>query len=191
MNATQSIVEAIPKIVEILVPLAPEERQRAISAALIVLGEPAKAHETRAQQGRSDQPVDIPNEGISPKATSWMRKNQITRDQLDHVFSIDEEGIDVIASRLPGKSRRQQTLEAYVLCGVTALLRSGEPNFANLDARKLCQRVGCYDAANHSNYLKGFGNLIHGSKDSGWKLTNPGLNEAARIIRQLTEMPNS
>jgi len=33
--------------------------------------------------------------------------------------------------------------------------------------------------------MKAFENLINGSKDAGWKLTNPGLSKAAEIVRQL------
>jgi len=88
---------------------------------------------------------------------------------------------------MPGRSRRQQTIEAYTVCGLGAFLQNGEPTFTDRDARLLCQRVGCYDPANHYNYMKGFDNRIAGSKESGWRLTNPGLTEAAHIVRQLAE----
>ena len=56
---------------------------------------------------------------------------------------------------------------------------TGEATFADKDAREVCNKVGCYDSPNHSNYMKAFGNLTVGAKDTGWKLSNPGLLEAA------------
>ena len=114
-----------------------------------------------------------------------MRKNQISREQLDQIFSIDDNAFDVIAAKMPGKSKRQQTVEAYIICGVKAFLQTGEPNFTDKEGRQLCQKIGCYDRPNHYNYIKAFGNRIGGSKDSGWKLTNPGLTDAAQLIKQI------
>jgi hypothetical protein len=102
------------------------------------------------------------------------------------VYSIDLDGIDVIASRMPGKSKRQQTVQAYVICGLRAFLQTGELGFTDKDARDVCNKVGCYDSPNHSNYIKALGNLVGGSKDSLWKLTNPGLGESAQIVRLLS-----
>jgi hypothetical protein len=126
-----------------------------------------------------------PSGGISGKAIVWMKKNSITRDQLEHVFSVEDNSIDVIAARMPANGKRQQTLQAYVICGLKTFLRTGEPAFTDSEARELCSKVGCYDVANHSNYRKAFGNLLNGSKDSGWKLTNPGLSEAVKIVKAL------
>jgi hypothetical protein len=177
-------VAAVAKLVEILTPLSAEHRTRAISAATILLGE----------SGASSGAVGFKNEeggsgpeGISAKGIDWMKKNGISGELLDHTFSIDKDGIDVIAARMPGKSKRQQTLETYIISGLRAFLQSGEPAFGDREARELCQRIGCYDSANHYNYIKGFGNRIAGSKGSGWRLTNPGLSQAAQIVKQLAE----
>ncbi len=127
----------------------------------------------------------VTEEGIATKACLWMKKYAITREQLDHVFSIEPDSIDVIAARMPATGKRQQTVQAYVICGLKAFLKTGEPAFTDAEGRELCDRVGCYDVANHSNYRKAFGNLLSGSKESGWKLTNPGLSEAAKFVKQL------
>jgi len=179
-------VEAIPKLVQLLSPLTPEERQRAISAAMIVFGQPAAIQSTGS--ATHGEQVDVLNvSGISPKATAWMSKYSVTEDQLERVFSMDADSVDVIAAKLPGKSKRQQTVQAYLLCGLKSYLRSGDMTFTDKDAREICDKVGCYDIANHSNYLKAFGNFISGGKDQGWRLTNPGLSEAAKVIKQLGE----
>lgn len=114
-----------------------------------------------------------------------MRKSGISQEQLDHVFAVDS-GCEVIASRMPGGSKRQQTVEAYLIAGLQALLQAGEAEFSDQSARAVCAKVGCYDRPNHSNYMKALGNLVSGSKDTGWKLTNPGLGKAAEIVKALT-----
>jgi hypothetical protein len=184
-NSIKLVLEAIPKIVHVLTPLSSEERQRAISAAMLLFGETAPTPSASLKTLKSEE--HPPDEGgISGKGLLWMKKNALTREQLEHVFSIDSDSIDVITSNLPGKSKRQQTVQAYVLCGLKSFLRTGETSFSDKEGRELCdKKVGCYDSPNHSNYMKAFGNFLSGSKETGWKLTNPGLSEAAQIVKQL------
>jgi hypothetical protein len=188
MNANkpdfQGTVDAIPKLVQLLAPLTPEDRQRAISAALIVFGQPTTLKPGALTHQSADEQI-ASVAGISAKASAWMSKYSVTEAELEHVFSIDADSIDVIAGKLPGKSKRQQTVQAYLLSGLKSYLRSGDVAFSDRDARDTCDKVGCYDIANHSNYIKAFGNLINGGKDSGWRLTNPGLSEVAKVVKHL------
>lgn len=177
-------VEAVRQLIATLTPLTADERRRAISAATILLGESGGAA-APFDEGHDHDVSAI--EGIAPKASAWMKKNGLSRELLDHIFSIDGGEIDVIATKMPGSSKRQQTVEAYLMCGLRSFIQTGEVSFVDKDARALCQKVGCYDTPNHSNYLKALGNRVTGSKDAGWKLTNPGLSEAAHIVKQLTE----
>jgi hypothetical protein len=131
-------------------------------------------------------PVDnIHVEGISARATAWMRQHQIGHADLEQVFSIETDPVEVIAATPPAESRKQQTIQAYLLCGMCAFIRTGNLTFNDSDARALCERFGCFDVGNHTNATRKFGNLIAGSKDSGWRLTNPGLHEAAQIVKNL------
>jgi hypothetical protein len=177
----KAVAAAVVKLEQILRPLVPEDRQRAVTAAMTLFGDvPVSAKRTNQEEPPQSEG------GISGKAVAWMKKNGITREQLEHVFSIDNDAIDVIASKMPGKSKRQQTVQAYVICGLRSFLLNGELGFTDKDTRDLCNKVGCYDSANHSNYIRALGNLVSGTKDAGWKLTNPGLNECAKIVRELT-----
>lgn len=130
--------------------------------------------------------VILPGEGVSDRASIWMRQNQISREQLDQIFSIEMNPVELIAPSLPGDSKRKQAVQAYIMCGMCSFIRSGELTFTDANARALCERIGCFDSGNHTNVIRAFGNLITGSKDAGWRLTNPGLSEAAKIIKQLT-----
>ncbi len=182
-SVSKAAVEAVPKLVALLEPLPPEGRERAISAAMILLGASSPSLPYARTSAGDDQIKH--GEGISAKALVWMQRSSIMRNQLEQVFSIEEDAVHVIARKVPGKSKREQTLEAYLLCGLQSYLRTGEPAFADNDARDLCERMGCFDGGNHSNFTKAFGNLIHGSKSAGWKVTNPGLDRASQIVREL------
>jgi hypothetical protein len=184
-SSTKTVIGVVPKLVQLLEPLSPDERQRAISAAMIIFGQAPLRQTLNLEKEIGEETYDV-GVGISAKAASWMKKNGLTRDQIDHVFSIEPESIDVIAAKMPETGKRKQTVQAYVLCGVGSFLRNGDPTFADQGARAFCAKVGCYDGPNHSTYTSAFGNLVTGSKDSGWKLTNPGLSAGALIIKQLT-----
>jgi hypothetical protein len=180
MDSSQEAVEATGKLVEILARLESEQRHRAVSAAFVLLGEPDGQTNNRANQQASDAP-----DGISPKALGWAKKNSVSTEQLEHVFVVETGGVDVIAARAPGKSKRLQTIESYVLCGLRSFLATGESAFTDEDARAVCKKLGAYDGANHFNYVKGLGNLVTGSKEAGWRLTNPGLARGAQIVKQI------
>ena len=173
------------KLYVLLKPLTPEKRQWAIRAAFAMLGEGAPSPETLKT------PEEPDNAGGGTKFTgrvkAWMKANGITDEQLGHVFHIDGETVDIIASEAPGNSGREQTINTYVLCGIGALLRTGEPKFEDKAGRDACDKLGCYQATNHATILKKHrGNVFTGSQDGGWSLTGPGLKRGAELIKGLT-----
>jgi hypothetical protein len=184
MLSAHDAVDATAKLVEILNGLDTEQRRRAISAALVLLGDSDHGLKEAREKPR-EAATDVLH-SVSPKAQAWAKKNGLSLDQLEQVFAIDDEGVEIIAARLPDKSKRSQTIGAYILCGLASYLEKGDPSFADDAARSLCKKLGAYDSPNHFNYVKGLRNLVTGSKEAGWKLTNPGLAHAAEIIRQLT-----
>ena len=190
MKSAQEAVDATAKLVDVLDGLDSDQRRRAISAALVLLGD-AQGWLQEARNERSQETTIDGADGLSAKALIWAKKNGISLDHLEHVFAIDGDAIDIIVARLPGKSKRMQTIGAYVLSGLASFLVNGDSSFTDDDARALCKKLGAYDSPNHFNYVKGLGNLVTGSKESGWKLTNPGLARAAEIVRQLIPIKNA
>jgi hypothetical protein len=186
----ENAVLAVPKLVEVLTGLSSEERSRAVSAAMLLLGETSPLIPGAPRQQQHEHEHDDFGEGISSKAAGWMAKNHITREQLEHIFSIDGKIVEIIAHKMPSTSKRKQTAEAYILAGLMSYIHSGEMEFSDDVAREVCRKVGCYDQANHSNYMKGFENWISGSK-SGWKLSNPGLTKAAEIVKASAPATNA
>jgi hypothetical protein len=188
-DSISKVAAASQKLVAILSSLSTTEgRQKALASAMAIFGEalpPVKtSNEPDKKMGQHDSQLAM--DGICLKAVGWMNKNQITQEQLEHVFSIDADAIEIIASKMPAKERTVQVVQAYILCGIAAFLKTGDLGFLDEDARKFCEKAGCYKKDNHSKSFKIFGNSISGSKNTGWRITNPGLVEGAKVIKLLT-----
>jgi hypothetical protein len=110
----------------------------------------------------------------------------VSAEQLAHIFHIDGETVDIIADTSPGKNQKDQTINAYVLTGIGEYLKTGEAKFTDKAARESCKKMGCFGETNHSTYLKRPGNIMSGSKESGWTLTGPGLKAAAELVKGMT-----
>lgn len=181
--AKNNIAEIAGKLVDLLDPLSPEERQRVVAASMTLLGEtvPPKfnsENEKDVVDGRGDV-------SASGRARTWMRQNQLTDDEIQHVFQIENGEFEVLLSDIPGRDKREKTRNAYVLTGAGNLLAQGTASFTDAAARVLCEAAGCYDPGNHTKALKDKGNLFSGSKEKGWTVTGPGLKHAATLIKTI------
>jgi hypothetical protein len=178
-------IDAMAKLVELLKPLSPEDRVRAIRSAMIWLddNQPGTVSGSGDQEEVNEPAGEI---GALPlRARTWMKQNGISASQLQHVFHITKEGVEIIAG-VPGRNKKEQTYNAYILTGLGQLLRAGNPTFQDKEARALCESSGCYDSANHSVHIKNKGNEFTGTKDKGWTLTVPGLRRAGEIVKELS-----
>jgi hypothetical protein len=177
--------EILAKIIELLTPLSSEERQRMVKASLTFLGE-SQLSATRAQNEQTDEDANQ-DLGLPVRVRSWLKQNGILTDQFQQVFHVVNDEVEVIASAIPGASTKERTINAYVLAGLAKFLISGEMKFDDKFARDVCSKSGCFDATNHSTYLKARSNLFTGSKDAGWALTAPGLKHSADLVKALTK----
>ena len=183
MVGAEKAMAAIEIVVRTLGPLPSGERQKVIRASLVILGEaaPGQAGTDKSQ----DSIDDLEGGQISSRGRLWMKQNQISLEELQHVFDITDGVATVIASEVSGKNNAEKTIKAYSLAGVARLLTSGEAAFDDKEARNLCEVLGCYDSTNHSKYMKEMGNNFAGSKEKGWKLTAPGLRTAAALVKNV------
>lgn len=173
-------MRAFKEAVELFAPLDKEERVRVLRALAAFFDETPSGPKAPAEQ------VSIGElDGLSARARVWMKQNSLTAEQLQQVFHLSSDGVEVIAPQMPGKSKREQTYNAYVVAGIGNLLLTGVAAFDDKEARALCERSGCYDSANHSAHLRHRGNEFTGSKEKGWTLTAPGLKRAAEIIKEM------
>lgn len=173
-------IEITGKIVELLTPVEPGERARILNAARVLLGETG----VESSDGTNVDENILPS--ASPRVHRWLKENSIGLDQIHQVFHFENGTAEVIAT-IPGKGKKEQTINAYVLTGISNFLSSGEPLIGDKTARELCERSGCYDLANHSAHMKSRGTLFAGSKEKGWTLTSPGLKRGAELIRELNK----
>ncbi len=177
----QKTAEIVARVVDLLTPLGSEDRQRVVQASLTLLGETA----TRASGAEDLDSNDVVAGDMPVRARTWMQKNGVTADEIQEVFHFTNEGVEVIASEMPGRNASEKTLNAYVLTGLAKLFADGSPTFEDKAARTLCETSGCYDNTNHSKYVKNKGNAFSGSKSKGWTLTAPGLNRGATLVKEL------
>lgn len=169
------------ELYKLLEPHEPDVRQRAIKAAMVMLGD--------AQAPLADTITSLDDDGgglaLPTKVKVWMKANNLSREQLGQVLHLDGGSCEVLSSEPPGKTVKEKTINAYVLTGISAFVQTGEPKFDDKTARDVCRAMGVFNEGNHAYYLKGKGNVLGGTKDSGWTLTGPGLKLGAELIKQL------
>ena len=183
----KGITEATTKIYEQLEHLAPEERRRAVDAALTMLGEPATDSKSAKKEDKQQEEAPLVSEFPS-SAKAWIRRNKLESSAIAEMFNLENGEFHLDLDTAIGNSKREQTLNTYLLTGVAAFLGTGAASFADASARQNCDHLGCYDPANHAVYVKKeFANKIKGSKNAGWKLTAPGLSAAAKLIQSHQE----
>lgn len=176
--------EIIGKVIEILEPLDAETRQRALAAVQAYFGD-------RVGSAKVDSRLEDVGHGapmaVSAKALHWMKQNGLSSEDLEKVYHVTSDGAEFIAGTVPGKSKKEQTFNAYILLGIAKYLISGEPNIDDKEARELCVSLACYDPANHATNFKDRGNDFAGTKERGWTLTAPGLRTGANLIKELAQ----
>jgi hypothetical protein len=180
MMSTPPDVPAIAsQIYALLQPLDSEARKLVVAGAMTMLGESFSRGKAKDDAGGGDA-----GDGEHPrKASTWMKQHGITAEQLSHVF---HEG-EVIAAKLPGTKKTDNTVSMYVLCGIGQLVHAGEPRFTDDAAREACKSHGCFDQANHSAIISRARNFFNGSKQTGWTLTAPGLKQGADLVKQIAK----
>jgi|SRR5712664_165200 len=183
-DAAKKVANAVSRIVTQLEDLTPEERKRAVDAALTVFGDVSQGSSSRAEptnpQGAGME--ELPK-GLSAAGLVWIKKNRVNQEQIEQAFHVEDGKVTLILGEAAGKSAREKTINTYLLTGVAAMLESGSAHFADETARTNCENLGCYDGNNHAKYMRDFGNKITGSKNAGWKLTGPGLAAAAAALK--------
>jgi hypothetical protein len=182
MNS-ENTSQIVGKIVDLLKPLESEDRRRVVHASLVLLGEKPAA----AMDSNSGDEQDGVTNSLPPRVRIWLKQNALSVDQLQHVFDFAADGVTVIASEITGKNNAEKTIKAYVLAGAAKFLATGDQDFDDKTARALCESLGFYDPTNHMKHMKQKGSYFTGSKETGWKLTAPGLKYAATLIRELAE----
>jgi hypothetical protein len=125
------------------------------------------------------------SDGISPLGLKWMRRNDLTVDDLSPIFSIGAEEIDLVVKKVPGDSKSKRMRSVFLLTGLASYLASGAPRFSHADVKQTCLHYDAFDAANFAQNFRGLAAEVSGSKETGYTLTARGLTAAAEIVKQL------
>ena len=190
--------EAMLTVFTALEPLPAENRLSVLKWAADKLGvlelfDQVREHDTkiRAQAGgdgkASDEGAAADTGGLPKRAAAWIKKHALTQEELEAAFHVKDGAAEITAGIIPGKSKREQTINSYIITGASSLLATGEAKFLDATAREVCNVYGCLDPGNHSKYLGDKGNAISGSKEKGWELTNPGLDKAAALVKEIAK----
>ena len=184
-EAKQNPAQVALKLYDILEPLPPEVRNRAITAVRALLGEPEQAAPQKTSpngmENLGDSSSEFSDLKIGPRAMKWIQKHSLTRKILDEVFHLADADTVVTASRVLGNSKREMTQNCYLLLGACGLIKSESSNIDDSEAIALCKRFAAYDKNNHPTFRKEMGNKMTGDK-SQLTLTAPGEIAAAEMM---------
>lgn len=176
--ASTDTTSALTSIINILTPLTSEDRHRTVNAAMLFLGETVKA------PGPAGTGKGV-GEGSNPGAVgAWMTQYGVSQDQMDQVFHFNNDGSFSIHDA-PGRSKKEKTLNTYILTGLGKFLMTNDRAFDNSMARGFCETIGCVDPGNHAAYLKNKGPEFSGDKNKGYSLTNVGVKRGAALVKEL------
>jgi hypothetical protein len=187
--SARTIFDAVGRIFVVLEALSAEERRRAVQAVLTMLGEGSPAPGTGMMApsvlpSASSPMSEETSLNLGPKASSWVSRYQLTAAELGTVFHMMNGQAEVIASAVPGTTKKERTVSCYLLAGIAALLARDAADFTEKDAIALCRHLSAYDRNNHTTNRHAVGNRMTGSREGGFLLTAPGLAAAADVVRQ-------
>jgi hypothetical protein len=179
---------ALTQMISILERLKPEDRRRTVAAAMLFLGEPTAPISVRtapAGPETANAAAGIGDGSYSVAVSRWMDQYGISPGELDRVFHIGDDGTFDIHD-VPGRSKKEQTLNTYILTGLGKWLASNDRTFDDATVRHFCEKIGCYDQANHAAHLKNHrSGEFSGDKNKGYTLTNVGLKRGAALVKEL------
>ena len=66
---------------------------------------------------------------VPPRAQAWLRQHRVSDEQLNHVFQIDGDLVELIAAAVPGRTDKERSLNVYILTGIARLLATGDSAF--------------------------------------------------------------
>src|SRR5262249_30146066 len=122
-TGASTTTDALTKMIDLLRPLDSEERRRTVGAAMLFLGETAAPISVSGTSPERETTPDAGDGSYSTAVRAWMKQNDISSDELDRVFHLRGDGTFDILD-VPGRTKKDQTLNTYVLTGLGRWLAS-------------------------------------------------------------------
>src|SRR4051812_677331 len=110
-------IEAITAVYNALKGLQPDAQERVVGYVIKKLNVSPRAVETRTSGDPLESQLNVPespadmsseHEGISPMAVKWMRRSGIRAQDLSKCFSVGGDEIELVASSVPGKGKKER-----------------------------------------------------------------------------------
>lgn len=196
-------IAAIATVHQALKGLEPEATLRVLEYVVRKLGlskKPAWNPTPEATtQSRDTIPVEIENaadsgeeddgdgdlDGVSPPARRWMTRNQLTTTQLTNLFSLGADEIDVVAKKIPGRSKREKMRSVILLKAMAGYMSSGAARVGYEEVKEAAIHYDAYDVAHFAEFLKSMASEISGTKEGGYSLTTRGQTAATELIKAM------
>jgi|SRR5579872_758142 len=192
---------AMTAVYHALKDLQPEARTRVLSYVVAKLKIPKLADDrakdqedeprrdtveavTAVEDKQDDETEDL---GISAVAKKWLTRNGIQASQLDQLFSIGGEEIDLISDSVPGGTKRERMRSVFLLKGVAAYLGTGAARFTHDQLKEACQHYDAWDASHFALIFENLSSEVSGNAKSGYTLTSRGLALAARMVKDMVK----
>jgi hypothetical protein len=183
---SKPLTEIAASVFNLLEPLAKEDRQRVVKAVYALLGESPSGLGVGDEKGKTQIDVVDDQSQFGPKARQWLLKHQLPREKLEKAFYFQDGKVDIHLNTMVGGSKKEQTINCYLLLGAKAFLESDNSQFSDSDAIALCKHVQAYDKNNHTTNRSSLGNMVTGSRQEGFALTGPGLKAAAELLLSIS-----
>jgi hypothetical protein len=119
-----------------------------------------------------------------PQFELFCKQYDVTRDQLAQVYHFEDDECGIIVKSLGVTPKAKKQGRLGLLIGVQSLYSTGKPLVLKDNLIEACKSYDGYDASNFAANMKSHKNLFV-AHDQDWKLTQPGLGEAAKLIREL------
>jgi hypothetical protein len=135
-------------------------------------------------------PVRIPKpsdtglfEKLSPAFTRFIETHGLN-EAISNVFQIDDGRCEIIVRGIETRKKATGQVRLGLLLGIKNLILNGSPNVTYEELRQLCIDHSVYDSANFAAIMKKNRDLFL-TEANNWKLTKPGENKAAELIKEL------
>jgi hypothetical protein len=199
---------AMRQVYASLVPLSPESRARVVEYVSSRLGfswsrgtteadlhrpttrEPAASREPqrveRQLEGSTEE--DEASEdvgGVSPPGLKWMRRSNLSLAQLEPIFSVNLDEIDLIASEIPGRGKASRMANVLRLKCLAQYLATGAAKVTHDDFNEACVHYHAQDAGHFAENMRALNAEVTGSKETGYQLTPKGMTVATALVKDM------
>lgn len=168
-----------------------ELKKKAFEVILNRLITVASDKQIRKQEAIIDEPKNTIEEPITKnfEPNKLSEATGLTMEELGNIIDLDGNNFHVVA-QIPGKSFSEQQKNAALLIITANYYCTGEREYDAGKLRKRLEDLGIKSLVNMATILQSFENYFvkkgeKGSRLTAYRITNPGLQEGVKLIKQM------